>query len=218
MARADVRWDWDGFYRDHRPPRVQVEAGRRNAARLERFIESKGLSVRSLADVGCGPATTLFELAPRLPGTEFLGFDLSGTILEKNRRKARRNGLSNLTFRRARLPQMPTSRRFDIVICIATLHYVRDSRRAIRNLFAMTAPGGHLVFNYPNRAQRAATAREAERDPLVRPRFHLVLEGRNLLSGKIIAATLGREPRNFWTAVGDPPRPVNPCVVVSRRR
>src|SRR3990172_636969 len=174
MVRADdVRCDWDDFYRNHRQPRFQVQAGKRMAARLEQFIASKGLPVRSLADVGCGPATTLFEIAPRLPATEFFGYDLSGTILEVNRRNARRKGLPNLNFRRARLPRMPTSRQFDVVFCIATVHYVRDSRRAIRNLYAMAAPGGYLIFNYPNPTQSAATVREAEKDPFVRRRFQL---------------------------------------------
>ena len=49
-------------------------------------------------------------------------------------------------------------------------------------------------------------------------RFPLVLEGANLLSGHVIAATLGREPRSFWTAVGESPLPLNPCAVVSKPR
>jgi len=186
------------------------------ARRIERFIKSRGLAARSIADVGCGPATTIFELAHRMPRCEFHGYDISRTILKMNRQKAKNLGLDNLRFDFAKLPAMTVRRRFSVVLCIATLHYIADPRRAIRQLYSMVEPGGYLIFNYPNRAHRAAVIREAGRDPVVSKRFELVIRGGNLLSYSSIERTLRRRPRSFWLAVGEPTNRVNPCVVIIR--
>jgi 2-polyprenyl-3-methyl-5-hydroxy-6-metoxy-1,4-benzoquinol methylase len=209
-------WDWDSYYEKHPPPRNQVQSGKRVARRIERFIESKGLTANSIADVGCGPATTIFDLARRMPRCDFRGYDSSRTILRMNRQKAEKLGLDNLHFHFTKLPAMAVRRRFSIVMCIATLHYVEDPRRAIRRLYSMVEPGGCLVFNYPNRAHRAAVIREAEHDPVVTRRFELVIRGGNLLSYSGIERKLGRRPRSFWLAVGEPASRVNPCVVIAK--
>jgi trans-aconitate methyltransferase len=209
-------WDWDSFYEKHPPPRNQIQAGKRMAKRIERYIESRGLTARSIADVGCGPATTIFDLARRMPRCDFHGYDSSRTILRMNRQKAAKLGLDNLHFHFTMLPAMAVRRRFSIVLCIATLHYVEDPKRAIRRLYSMVEPGGYLVFNYPNRAHRAAVIREAERDPVVSRRFELVIHGGNLLSYSNIERILERRPRSFWLAVGEPTNVVNPCVIFAK--
>lgn len=217
MSRAGSgEWDWDAFYAKHRQPKNQVDSGRRVARLLESYFKSEGVSVSSLADVGCGPATTLFELAQRSPDIDLFGYDSSRTILEKDHRRAARLKLDNLHFGFAELPRLAIGRKFDVVICLATLHYVEDPGRAIRSLHSIVEPGGHLIFNYPNNVQRAATASEAEKDPVVSKRFALVLAGRNLLTRDVIAGTLGRRPESFWKAVGEPPRRLNPCVVITK--
>lgn len=210
------RWGWDSFYEKHPPPRNQVQSGKRVAKRIERFMKSRGLTARSIADFGCGPATTLFDLARRMPRCDFHGYDSSRVILRMNRQKAEKLGLDNLNFHCAKLPAMAVRRQFSIVLCIATLHYVEAPRRAIRQLYSMVEPGGCLIFNYPNRAHRAAVIREAERDPVVSRRFELVIRGGNLLSYSSVERTLRRRPRSFWLAVGEQANRLNPCVVVER--
>ncbi len=210
-------WDWDAYWTDNPPPRDQVLSGRRMARKIARFLRDRGLEVRRVADVGCGPATTLSSLAHRMPACAFDGFDASRAVLALDRRAARGEGLRNLRFRRAVLPDLGIEGGYDLVICLATLHYVRDARRALQELFRIVRPGGHLLFNYPNRAQQGATRREARMDPVVERRFALVLSGANLLTREAIEATLRARPRSFWREVGEPPRWLNPCVVVLRR-
>ena len=195
-----------------------MRAGRRMARRITRFVKSKGLAVRRLADVGWGPAITLFALAPRMPECELVGFDSSRAILKLNRQMAREEGLINLRFRLAELPEMRAGSRYDIVLCIARLHYVRNLQRALRRLHGMVRPGGYLIFNYPNRVQQAATRQAAREDPVVAKRFPLVLSGVNLLTHERVADILRERPRSFWREVGEPPRWLNPCVVVPNRR
>ena len=187
------------------------------ARRIMRFIRSKGLDVRYVADFGCGPAVTLFALARQMPGCRFDGLDVSEKVLSLNHRRMRKEGLRNLRFLHAELPGPQTESEYDVVTCIATLHYVKDVRKALRGLYRMVKPGGYLIFNYPNRVQQAATRREAREDPVVRRRFALVLSGVNLLSQDAIADTLHQRPRSFWRDVGEPPKWLNPCVVVLKR-
>jgi 2-polyprenyl-3-methyl-5-hydroxy-6-metoxy-1,4-benzoquinol methylase len=201
VVRTDTdSWDWDSFYEKHPPRRIQVQAGKRMGRRVERFAKSRGLIASSIADVGCGPATTISDLARRMPRCDFHGYDSSRTILRINRQKAEKLGLSNLRFHFAKLPAMA----------------VEEPRRAIRQLYSMVEPGGYLIFNYPNRAHRAAVIREAGRDPVVSRRFELVIRGGNLLSYSSIERTLRRRPRSFWMAVGEQANRLNPCVVVER--
>ena len=209
-------WDWDSFYEKHPPPRNQVRSGKRMAKRVKRFIESRGFTAQSIADIGCGPATTLFDLARGMPRCDFRGFDSSRTILKMNRQKAVKLRLDNLHFHLIIFPAMAVRRRFSVVLCIATLHYVADPRRAIRRLYSMVEPDGYLIFNYPNRAHRAAVIRETGRDPVVWRRFELVISGGNLLSCSSIERTLGRRPKSFWLAVGMPASSVNPCVFIAK--
>jgi 2-polyprenyl-3-methyl-5-hydroxy-6-metoxy-1,4-benzoquinol methylase len=151
-----------------------------------------------------------------MPRCEFHGYDSSRTILRNDRQKAEKLRLGNIHFHLAKLPAMAVRMRFSIVLCIATLHYVEDPRQAIRQLYSMVEPGGYLIFNYPNRAHRAAVIREAELDPVVSRRFELVIRGGNLLSYSSIGRTLRRRPRSFWLAVGEQANRLNPCVVVER--
>ncbi len=187
------------------------------AHRIRRFIKSNRLDVHRFADVGCGPAITLFELARKMPDCRFDGYDVSTKVLNQNRKRARKEGLQNLRFIHSELPGLQRESVYDIVICIATIHYVRDVRRALRELYGMVSPGGYLIFNYPNRVQQAATRREARQDPVTKRRFALVLSGVNLLTRDRIAAILKQRPRSCWREVGEPPRRLNPCVIVRKR-
>ena len=62
------------------------------------------------------------------------------------------------------LPEPEVDRRFDLVYCYATLHYVEAVERALRALYELVRPGGHLVFNYPNRLTRAEYRRLSSGD------------------------------------------------------
>ncbi len=185
--------------------------------RIQLFSLKRDLSLRSMADFGCGPGITLLQLAELYPDTSFHGFEISSVLVDRNRKKATELGLQNVSFETAKLPTVPNRLTFDLVLCIATLHYVVDSLRALRNLFATVRPGGHLIFNYPNIFTmywyRGNIARS---DETLRRRFVLVLGGRNLLSKSKIQEVLGEPCRNFWKEVGESMDRANPCVFVSK--
>lgn len=214
--RAECSFDWDRYWSSQEPPKSLVRGGERMAARIVRFVHLMDPGFVSLADFGCGPAVMLFKLALGMPDRVFYGFDASYDVLSIDRNRAATGRFKNLHFHYAHLPGIPTSKQFDVVTCFATLHYIRAPTKAIRALYRTVRPGGYLIFNYPNKAQQAAYRRDARDDAAVRRRFALVLSGTNLLSKSLIEQTLGRQVKNFWSVLGEPIQPQNPCVVVRR--
>jgi 2-polyprenyl-3-methyl-5-hydroxy-6-metoxy-1,4-benzoquinol methylase len=211
---ATIDWEQHWAETDRSELSEMRAAGERMARRLERYFDT---FPASLADVGCGPAFTLFDLAATHPDVELVGYDAAGSVLRENRARAADRDLENLAFRHGRLPELSADLRFECVTCIATLHYVADVATAIRHLLALVEPGGTLVFNYPN----SHTRRMYRDDPATDPeRFELVLEGENLLTYDRIREITGRRPRSFWKAVDeDDWRSIgrtNPCVVIER--
>ncbi len=210
-------FDWDLYWRNGaKGDTDQMSMGARNMARrMTKFIEGKG--IRSLADFGCGTGETLFILAEERPDMEFHGFDASIVAVERNRSRADELKIPNIRFEREDVREMSTRERFDLVMCIATLHYIKNIRKALGNLFARVDQGGSLIFNYPNRSSMYGYRDWVETEaPELRDRFRLVLGGENLLTLDDIRETLGKRPVNFWRAVGEEPSRQNMCVYVMK--
>jgi SAM-dependent methyltransferase len=150
-----------------------------------------------------------------MPECRLHGFDASEVILRKDRERARREGLTNLRFGLCRLPKPPAGT-YDLVTCIATIHYLSRPEQAIQGLYGIVRRGGHLIFNYPNRIQRERYRKDALRDPSVATRFSLILVGRNLLTHAAIERTLEARVEDFWSSVSEPTQKANPCVVVAK--
>lgn len=213
-----MSFDWErDFYAATDWDRGAYLGGEAMPGHLERFFERVGVP-GSLADVGCGPALVPFELAPAYPDTEFHCYDVAPSVVEANRDRAASEGLDNLQFAVAGLPDLGVDRRFDLVYCMATLYFVEDVERALVELYDVVAPGGTLVCNYPNRYTRAWASEDAEAQR--REAFDLVARGENLLSYDRIRELLGRTPRSYWSAVGagdaDYARRSSPAVYVTK--
>jgi SAM-dependent methyltransferase len=215
-------FDWHAFWRDApETARDTARPGRFDKLdQFRRFFDSRGRPA-TFGSVGCGPADAEFDLARRYPGIEFRCYDTAGSVVAENRDRTAAEGLDNLSFDVATLPDPAIDRQFDLVYCYATLIYVRDVEAAIQNLYDLVREGGHLVFDYSNRHTRA-TYRELLPDGVpdegrFEERWRLVLDGENLLSHERIREVLGTWPRSFYAEVGreDPPRD-SPCVFVPK--
>jgi len=182
---------------------------------VARFLDATGVP-DTFADVGCGTGQVAFEVAGRHPETTVVGYDTAEPVLAENRERAREEGIENLEFERAVLPEFDPGRAFDVVFSYFTLCYVADVEEALRNLYDAVAPGGYLVCNYQNRLARAHWQRMADdpetyldEDSAFDPerfeeRFSLLLDGRNLLSYDRIHEALGTWPRSVWSVVEKP--------------
>ncbi|WP_290813879.1 trans-aconitate 2-methyltransferase [Halovivax sp.] len=211
--------DWNRFWTDaDEDDRTGATPSAAHAVDLlADFFGAKGVP-DSIADVGCGPGALVFELANGYPETTVIGYDAADPVLAENRDRAHEEGVGNVRFERAVLPEFDPGRTFDLVFCFATLCYVADSETALSNLYDAVAPDGHLVVSYINDFGRAHYRRALgdDTDRTLGPgydpdrfaeRFRLTLEGESTLSYRKIHDALGTWPRSFWEVVDKPEEP-----------
>ncbi|WP_137284060.1 class I SAM-dependent methyltransferase [Halorussus salinisoli] len=216
--------DWDAYWRTDRETETDFPANvgaYGKADLLARFFEDEGVP-DDFASIGCGPADCPLELAERFPELDVFGYDAAESVVRENRERidGETTDRGNVTFEVATLPDFDVGRQFDLVYCYATLHYVRNVERAIRNLYEHVRPGGHLVFNYPSETTREFYHDQFDDEEEFRDRFQLVFEGENVTSAAEIEDALGASLHDYWDAVDADSdvgaAPPNPCVYVEK--
>jgi len=192
--------DWGKHWETDEEPEGARDFAEKMADRLREFMGGNGIG--SVADYGCGPATTLFRLAEHFSDIDFYGYDVAASIIKKNTERARELGLANLSFGQDSLPNPRNTKTFDLVTCFSTLHYVEEIACAIKRLFELVNPGGYLIFNYPNTYTRKTFQEDIQPDDeYMKRRFALLLAGRNLISQRRIGKILGVRPEKFYSSI-----------------
>ncbi len=118
------------------------------------FIEKEidGDRRRRILDIGCGTGRHSVELARR--GYDVTGVDLSDSMLERARTKARDLGVS-IDFQRQDARTLPFSREFDlaIMLCEGAFPLMETDEmnyRILANAAAALRPDGKLIFTTLN--------------------------------------------------------------------
>lgn len=223
--------DWDEYWEtddeaSHDPP-----SGEFIVEPLVEFFERRGVPA-SYADVGCGPAPTVFEAAERYPETTAVGYDAAQPVIAANRERAREEGYENARFEQTVLPDFHPDQQFDVVSSFFTLCYVADIEQALQNMYDAVAPGGDLVLTYHNQYAQsmfesiAASPHEyldesSRWDPdRFADRFELVLDGESILSYRKIHDILDSWPQSVWSVTENTDRygawRMNPLVYVPK--
>jgi ubiquinone/menaquinone biosynthesis C-methylase UbiE len=99
-------------------------------------------------ELACGTGTTSINHAPLV--RHILATDISNSMLDIGRRKAREAGLENITFQQAtveNLKAMPAS--FDVVLALNILHLIDDPVAAVNKVSALLKPGGFFISGTP---------------------------------------------------------------------
>jgi ubiquinone/menaquinone biosynthesis C-methylase UbiE len=112
---------------------------------VERLHLAPGMRV---LDVCCGAGASAIPAAQSVGNGGFvLGVDLAENLLELARRKAEREGLTNIEFRKGDMLDLglPDSN-FDAVICVFGIFFVPDMRAAVKELWRRVRPGGKLAI------------------------------------------------------------------------
>lgn len=134
---------YDRFWQDC-PDFTRHNPGARHRRRISLQMVST-IAGSSLLDVGCGSGELLVTLQHARPHiTTFVGVDISGETIEKN--KAR---LSHMEFAKLDISVESLDRDFDIVTCSEVVEHLDDRRVAFEHLARMVAPGGHLLVTCP---------------------------------------------------------------------
>ena len=95
-------------------------------------------------ELGCGTGTTSIYHAPLVK--HILATDISNSMLEIGRNRAREAGVENVTFQQATIENFvaePAS--FDIVLALNIIHLIDDPAAAVSKVFTLLKPGGVFV-------------------------------------------------------------------------
>lgn len=144
-------WDrWARFY-----DLAQRSNRAANAAAAARVAELVPAGARVL---DCAAGTGEFSLAAAGKAALVLCTDMSLPMLERARKKAKKRGLSNISFARRDVTALSDpDGSFDAVIAANVLHLLLQPEQAARELWRVAAPGGRLIL--PTYLQgRAGTA------------------------------------------------------------
>lgn len=116
-------------------------------ARLAATCTDRGVSVRRVLDLGCGPGVATCMLAEHFPDAAVVGVDGSEVMLAAATARAAGRGLSaSVTTRRATFPDdLPTLGLADVVWASLVLHHVGDEVAALRQVRALLGAGGVLA-------------------------------------------------------------------------
>jgi trans-aconitate methyltransferase len=97
-----------------------------------------------ILDLGCGDGVLTAGFAELVPEGFVLGIDASQNMIETASRQTARN----LQFRPMDIDSMDLDERFDLVFSNATLHWIKDHRTLLANVFAILNEGGTIRFNF----------------------------------------------------------------------
>jgi len=133
-------WDrWARFY--DLAERTNLAA---NTAAAKRVAELVPVGARVL---DCAAGTGEFSLAAAERAASVLCTDLSRPMLDRAAAKARRRGLTNVSFALRDVTALSDpDGSFDLVIAANVLHLLPQPEKAVAELWRVTAPGGRLIL------------------------------------------------------------------------
>jgi ubiquinone/menaquinone biosynthesis C-methylase UbiE len=127
------------------------------------------LSAPRIADLGCGPGVSTFELARRLPGARVLGVDVAPRMLHEAQRRRHAAHLSSerISWLRADAAQLPLAAgSLDACTGHSFLYLVANRGAVLSEVRRVLRPKGRLVLMEPNdRPARLSQMLELSRDP-----------------------------------------------------
>jgi trans-aconitate methyltransferase len=97
-----------------------------------------------ILDLGCGDGTLTAELAQLVPDGFVLGIDGSQNMIETARKLEKKN----LSFRVQDINTLHYKNEFDVVFSNTTLHWVKDHRLLLKNIYESLRQNGILRCNF----------------------------------------------------------------------
>jgi ubiquinone/menaquinone biosynthesis C-methylase UbiE len=146
-TNADQLTAWDGdqgaFWAEHAD---RIDEG--VAAYRKHFLAAAAVEpTATVLDIGCGAGQTTRDAARLASQGSALGVDLSSPLLDLARRRADREGLTNVTFLQADAQVHPfPEQSFDLAISRNGSMFFGDPLAAFTNIARALRPAGRLVL------------------------------------------------------------------------
>ena len=143
FTEVDRTSDPDFFVRFMDEAQKPAGIARSKQVMLERMAVQPGQSV---LEVGCGPGTDLFELAPLVhPGGHLAGVDASEVMIAEARRRAAELQLA-IEFDVGDVQSLQfADSTFDVCRASRLLEHLSDPHPALKEMVRVTRPGGRVV-------------------------------------------------------------------------
>jgi SAM-dependent methyltransferase len=113
----------------------------------ESLIDQLGITQEHFVlDLGCGDGTTAIPAAKR--GAKVLGVDIAHNLVEAGNLRARREGLSNVSFQHGdacNLDHLP-EKSFDRVVSIFGAMFAPKPNEVAKGMVRVTRPGGKIIM------------------------------------------------------------------------
>ena len=104
-------------------------------------------------ELGCGPGFYSARLAKRFPGLSVVGVDRSENQLARARSRAAAQQLTNCSFERVNVQQLPfTDCSFDALVASRLFTVVRDPRGVVAEMHRVLKPAGRCFIAEPRYA------------------------------------------------------------------
>jgi SAM-dependent methyltransferase len=108
-----------------------------------------------VAEVGCGGGRALLSLAAAFPASNFVGYDLDQTSLERARASAAEAGLSERArFEQRRAEQLPEAEEFDLIMAFNCVHDMTHPVDALKGVRRALAPHGSFLWSEARASDR----------------------------------------------------------------
>lgn len=172
MEEASGQYVWGRSPEETRRLHLQAQFYTAHSEHLLR-LAGLGPGMRVL-DVGCG-AGDVSMLAARLVGPtgSVIGIDVDVDILDLARRRTAAEGLHNVHYQKAAIPEIPLDQPVDALVGRLILVHLADPVAAIRSMSGLVRPGGVISFQDINTTR----ARSVPQGPLARQVINWICDG-----------------------------------------
>jgi len=112
--------------------KYKLASSQQNAWGMKLISELEFKGGERILDLGCGDGVLTAEMAKLVPDGFVLGIDASESMIETARKY---HAGANLRFELLDINDIDFESEFDLVVSNATLHWVKDHRKLLRNVF-----------------------------------------------------------------------------------
>ena len=99
-----------------------------------------------VADLGCGSGHSTNLLAKAFPRSVFVGYDIAVDALDRARSEATTYGLTNVSFQRLDVTELPADPPLDAAFAFDAIHDQADPAGVLDRVHAALRPGGTFVM------------------------------------------------------------------------
>ncbi|MEI6519839.1 MAG: class I SAM-dependent methyltransferase [bacterium] len=106
-------------------------------------LHSIGASPLHILDLGCGIGQLASELADLYPNAEITAIDPTSAMIKRAMADYTR---TNITYHTGVLNDIPTDKRFDLIVSTHSFPYISDKLSALQQIRAMLNSGGRVII------------------------------------------------------------------------